>query len=228
MTLRTRLALTVREPQVALADTGFTCYTMHAVLAHIFVCITFHWDPLLLLTLQSTLDGLAAYPTNVTVSVVSNEPEKVSKVLKVWSADSRLPLCALDVDGPSCSPEVLENSNFRVTSQGPATTLEHPFDLSWVHRSIFAGVAHKSEYTLFLLLEDDMYVPFHAIQAWAIDTDRIRSKNKKFQRGFYRTIIDAEGDVKLSDATSSENFDKVLRIGGDLFAQMPFLIVECG
>ena len=71
---------------------------MHDVLKHIFVCVTFHWETLSLTLLQGTTDVLASYPVNMTAKMVSNEPEKVSRVLYTWAEDGRYKACTL-IDG---------------------------------------------------------------------------------------------------------------------------------
>lgn len=189
--------------------------TMHASLQHVFVCVTFHWNTLNLLTLQASLSGLKAYPTNVTVTVICNEAGKLSKVLDVWSQDG---VYGAQTTGSG-------SANFAVQTLAPTQALAHPHELAWVHREVFASVAQDPRYTLFMLLEEDMSVPFAALKAWASDTDLLRSsRHQNLQRGFYRTVFNLEGELRLSDAESrgEAHNSSQLTIGDKVFAQMPY------
>ena len=91
---------------------------------------------------------------------------------------------------------------------GPSKSLSHAHDLSWVHREVFVEAAHNADYTLFVLLDHDIHLSFRSLEAGASDTDALRKQQVSVQGGFYRTVFDLEGDVKLSDATSAGPIDK--------------------
>ena len=188
---------------------------MHPGLLHLFICVTFHWNTLNLVTLQATLNALAAYPTNVTVRVVCNEASKLSNVFHTWSQDG--------VKG--AQSHAAGNASFAVQAVGPIKALAHPYELSWAHREIFAEVAENTLYTLYMLIEEDMYVPFGALESWTEDTDLLRrSGHSNLQRGFYRTVFDPEGELRLSDAEArvEANASSQLTISQRRFAQMPY------
>lgn len=187
---------------------------MHPSLLHVCICVTFHWNPLNLIVLQATLNALAAYPTNVTVSVICNEARKLNKVLDAWSEDG--------VTGAQNTVDA--GHTFAIEAVGPKSALAHPHDLAWTHREVFAEMATRPHYTLFMLVEEDKYVPFSALESWAEDTDLLRSSRSTLQRGFYRTVFNSEGEIRLSDAMSQveATTSTQLMISHRLFAQMPY------
>ncbi len=82
---------------------------MHASLRHLLVCISFKWDIRRLIFLQATLQILSTYPAEVTVKVLSDQPDNVNKVITVWSQDLIFS----------------KRHSFQVESEGPTSHLEH-------------------------------------------------------------------------------------------------------
>ena len=114
----------------------FCCrYDTHPMLANIFVCITFGWDPTRLIELEANLAELHHYPSTLTVRVVTNQVQHLGRAMAgpfFW-LQSRI-------------------QNLQVT--GPEHELSDFSDLSHWHRGLMeeAFADLTSNYTLFLYL----------------------------------------------------------------------------
>lgn len=129
---------------------GLMLLTYRDLLRDIFFCITFQWTARRLPVLQlvnmvapcdlavtqersfdfrslipqqwslQVLHTIQDYPTNTTVCLITNEPERLRTVLKHWNFD-------------------------RVTVCGEERTLGHAFQLAWVHREVMETVFQRGQ-----------------------------------------------------------------------------------
>ncbi|CAL5224154.1 g6791 [Coccomyxa viridis] len=133
--------------------------TYRDLLRDIFFCITFQWTARRLPVLQLVLHTIQDYPTNTTVCLITNEPERLRTVLKHWNFD-------------------------RVTVCGEERTLGHAFQLAWVHREVMETVFQRDDHSLFIYQEDDLGLSWPALEAWAHDETLLVPMG--LHRGFVR------------------------------------------
>ena len=184
------------------------------MLAKIFVCITFAWDPTRLVELEANLAELHLYPSSLTVRLVTNQVQQLGRALA----------------GPFHWLQT-RIQNLQVT--GPQHELSHPPDLTHWHRGLMTEAFADSinNYTLFLYLvsidgilccfafpvlsslwhpllqEHDVCLPFPALQAWAVDHQLLQQHSEgRLQRSFFRTEVNSDGTTIALDARKQHNF----------------------
>ncbi|KAL0043856.1 hypothetical protein WJX82_009515 [Trebouxia sp. C0006] len=132
-----------------------------ALLASLFVCITFKWNVQKLVYLQQVLRPFDQFPTCVTICIVTDNAAGVELVLSDWP-NRRAQVCL----------EAQENQ---------------PYDLLWEHRQVMADAYKTGKYTTYLYGEDDQAITWPAMKAWAYDTIALQAT--RHQRGFLRTEV---------------------------------------
>jgi hypothetical protein len=73
--------------------------------------------------------------------------------------------------------------------------LDDPFMLTWQHRQPMAD--RLDDYDYFMYVEDDILVPFRALQGWLADSRRLHNSN--YRRGFLRTELTADNTLVSTD-----------------------------
>jgi hypothetical protein len=73
--------------------------------------------------------------------------------------------------------------------------LKDPFLLTWKHRA--AMLEKLADYDYFMYLEDDLQVPYSALQRWRSDMNTL--EETPYIRGFLRTEIDGTGNIVSTD-----------------------------
>jgi hypothetical protein len=75
--------------------------------------------------------------------------------------------------------------------------LKDPFELTWQHR--LAMPASIDQFDYFMYMEDDMLVPFPALQRWRSDSVKLWPRG--YLRAFLRTECNSAGDQVVTDQT---------------------------
>lgn len=95
----------------------------------------------------------------------------------------------------------------------PHLHLEHPFDLTWVHRQ--AMEKHLQNYDLFMYLEDDILVPWDSFIN--LRNDQVLLENTEWIRGALRIEQSHRGVNYLADFKEPMGLPQVLDINGRRF-----------
>jgi hypothetical protein len=138
--------------------------TVSPLLERILVCIAYKWNLHKMVYLESMLDIIDRYETNVTTLVVTDEAAKLNVVLRNWGY----------TDGFSCW-------------QAPSANDSHPYSLVWAHKMAIEEATLKINYTSIVYMEDDTRLSWAALTSWALDTEVLEPLN--LTRCFYRTEL---------------------------------------
>lgn len=87
--------------------------------------------------------------------------------------------------------------------------LKHPFLLTWQHRISMANVIDNYDY--FMYLEDDIRVPYEALQKWIIDSEHLYQNG--YLRGFLRVEINSENRLVCTDQVRKASLKDIVYIG---------------
>lgn len=145
-------------------------------LSHICSSVSFHYNPGKLVYLENVLARLLAFPTNMDITVVTDDAASLSTVVQDWNLSS-----SVDVKGFDVSREA------------------NPYALLWKHREVMEHMFLQTPCTALMHLEDDTDLTWGAMQSWALDTAVLEPLN--FTRGFIRTEYGLEGRRMAMDAT---------------------------
>lgn len=87
----------------------------------------------------------------------------------------------------------------------------HPYYLTWKCRELLKQ--QRDQYDIFMYIEDDILVPFKAIQYWQKYNEILLKDN--YNLGFVR--IEVAEDVEYITDLNGEKFDTVIQIGTEQF-----------
>lgn len=90
-------------------------------------------------------------------------------------------------------------------------SLEHPFYLTWKCRPLLK--TQMDDYDAFMYIEDDILVPWKAIQYWINNNERLIAQN--YNLGFLRIEIAADGEEYISDLYG-ERLDTIIQLDDGL------------
>ena len=108
----------------------------------------------------------------------------------------------------------IENVNPRTTIKFKVhKDLSHPYLLAWQHRANMN--ASINDYDFFMYLEDDIYVPFKALQRWRQDSDFLYPE--KYLRGFLRVEKNKNGVLISTDQCKRAKLWNLVRVKNSLF-----------
>ena len=91
--------------------------------------------------------------------------------------------------------------------------LDHPFLLTWTHRQNM--YKNLSKYDYFMYIEDDIAVPFSAIQQWKIDTEILFPFG--YLRGFLRVEKSSDNVLRCTDQTTRAKIDNFSCLNNTLY-----------
>jgi len=144
-------------------------------------------------------------------------PARVTYLTQVLAAISRYQFAqvqvVIDTNSPEASALDLPHAEHLAVLWQTHENLSDPFQLTWQHR---LGMAQQRQnYDYFMYLEDDMVVPFEALQAWRRDSELLHPLG--YLRGFLRTEIDANGRVVSTDQKAVTAPGNYRRVGAQLW-----------
>jgi hypothetical protein len=87
-------------------------------------------------------------------------------------------------------------------------TTSDPLSLTWRHRPQMAGALDRYDY--FMYVEDDMRVPWQALQRWLADSRRLYPLG--YLRAFLRTEVNAAGVMVVSDQRRKGRWRRRVRL----------------
>lgn len=99
-----------------------------------------------------------------------------------------------------------EYTNGKLTIIYHDLTNTHPFFLTWKCRDLLKQ--QQNDYDIFMYIEDDILVPYKAIQYWLTYHERII--NLHYNLGFVR--IEIENDIEYITDLKGEKLDTIIRI----------------
>jgi hypothetical protein len=162
----------------------------------IHVRIVFHYVPHRLPFLAETMAAAAGLPFDeVDLWIDTNTPDLIPEI-------SRLPYAH--------KVQVWEN-------------LDHPFKLTWVHRT--AMVDKLDKFDAFLYVEDDILIPRRSMQMWLRETPRLAPHG--LLPGFVRVEEGRDQTLYLSDYIKSVSSDCLREIDGRPYLSTPYPYQAC-
>jgi len=141
------------------------------LLRRVLVCISYQWNVQKLVYLESMINMIASYETDISILIVTDDLIKVNTTLSRWGYADTVRLWQA-ADDPLCA------------------TVDHPtcrFSLLWEHKAAVREEIASSDYTAVVYLEDDTHLTWGALTSWALDTEILQPLN--FTRCIYRTEI---------------------------------------
>ena len=161
--------------------TMFPEFTCSRILIH----VAFHFVEKRLQYLESVIKEFGTYAfSNMTVVIDTNTAETIPYIEKISS-------------GFGYKPEVHVHEE-----------LEHPFDLTWVHRSNMES--RLQDYDYFMYLEDDILIPYACLERWREDSQKIH--NRGYIRSFLRVDRTEDGTLVSTDHKRRIRHYSIIRI----------------
>lgn len=152
------------------------------------------------------VEARTKYLAEVIANFASYDLDRIEVVVDTNSDETRLAVGAL----PS-APHVAVRVQVH-------DALPHPFALTWAHRA--AMPARQSEFDLFMYIEDDILVPWSAVEAWLASTDALYARG--FLRGFLRTEENEEHELLAADWAARLNDPIVHTFDGQRYVRTHF------
>lgn len=151
-------------------------------LSHIFVVISFHYNPSKLVYLEAAIKTIKTFQTRVDVIVVTDNSQATASVLAEWNLGQ-------DVESDS--------SKIQVEIEPFIGSSSKRYALLWKHREVMEKAFSKNIYSSFLHIEDDTDISWNAMLAWSLDASVLEPLN--FTRGFLRTEYNFKGVTAAQD-----------------------------
>ena len=140
-------------------------------IGNIFASVAFMWDPSTLGLLVATLGNFEAYDSNVHIVVVTNNGPALEGYLR------HMGLHHVQIRQVHGLPNLqyLPRAHFEVVREAVAT----------------------GQFSTYMYVENDLFIPWNGIQAWAQDVDELDKFG--FQRGLLRVGVDKDGVLVCPD-----------------------------
>jgi len=107
-----------------------------------------------------------------------------------------------------------ENVNPRTTIKFKVhKNLLHPYLLTWQHRANMSAAINDYDY--FMYLEDDIHIPFKALQRWRQDSDLLYPEG--YLRGFLRVEKNKNGVLISADQCKRAKVWNLVRVKNSIF-----------
>ena len=154
------------------------------VLRKILLCVTFHWNVVKLVYLESVLATAASYQTDVDILIVTDNGSSLSALIASWGWAHSVRVW-----------EAKEDADERL------------YSLLWTHKNAIEEQLEHADYTTVIYLEDDTRLSWTMVISWAIDSEIMEPLG--FTRCFYRTEVSPDtGNPNLLDWKFSHNITK--------------------
>lgn len=151
-------------------------------LAHILLCVTFHWNVEKLLYLEAILSLASSYRTVVDILVITDDANNLREVIASWGyAETVSVWSAAKHDGDL-----------------------HKYSLLWAHKAAIQDHVPGSTYTSVVYLEDDTRLSWASLVSWAVDSEVLEPL--EWTRCMFRTEVSpATGQLNMLDWTFPYN-----------------------